>query len=794
LANLSDPATGDPASLGIDAARLAANTADAAYVKGLGTRLHSFLFETAGKDRIQTALDRSLGAAQARDLGLRIRLMLAKANPEVAGVPWEFLYADALGGFVACSIHTPVVRFLEVNRPLKRPEARLPLKLLAVIPSVTDLNVDTEKERLMRAVHGIDPPVEPIFLEGTVTRQRVSDALTVDDIDILHFVGHGKFENDRGYLRLNKTAFDADWIDHEALGKLVLNRRSLKLVVLNTCVGAEISTNHAFTGIAPQLVLCGVPAVVAMQYPILDGEALTFVHAFYKALFQGSSRGLVEAAMCAGRTALDRDFPGTRAVGLPALFIHYKEGVLFQVVSGTGKLIRDAPYKPHEAAKQRALIRELKANTAKLEAVRASLDPITAGELAEQHKDLARARKRLRFRNWVVAIPVGVTLVLVLALALNLLDRMTLTWVVAASPVWFGDPVAGRLPLDSVAIVTIQDAITPEMRPRHAALVDSLSRAGARVVAFDIRFQDSTAHDSLLAAAVERARARGTRVVDGANRAQGTGLALAPALVNRVSPGIDCLGENPLQFSGVVPLVWSKHDTTPLLPALPLAVVAAWWNAEFSTDLERGEVTLTGAGASVVDRIRLTKVTTLLRAQPGCPIMTAGSRYGEMLSVRAPVAQWRDPIRRFDYAAVLATPVERLTWARGKIVLVGAVVAPELSNRRIGLRRDARYGVERHADAIVTILANAEPIPVSLLAQNLLLAISAALGAWLAYYAPRRRLRQATAIVLAVFLGLALLSFILYWGAHRLLNVLYPALAFLLTFVPLLTLRHRWLP
>ena len=174
--------------------------------------------------------------------------------------------------------------------------------------------------------------------------------------------------------------------------------------------------------------------------------------------------------------------------------------------------------------------------------------------------------------------------------------------------------------------------------------------------------------------------------------------------------------------------------------------------------------------------------------------MTAGSRYGEMLSVRAPVAQWRDPIRRFDYAAVLATPVERLTWARGKIVLVGAVVAPELSNRRIGLRRDARYGVERHADAIVTILANAEPIPVSLLAQNLLLAISAALGAWLAYYAPRRRLRQATAIVLAVFLGLALLSFILYWGAHRLLNVLYPALAFLLTFVPLLTLRHRWLP
>ena len=791
MANLTDPASGDPAGLGVDAALLGANKADAAYVKGLGTRLNSFLFDTKGKERIQSALDRSLGAAQAREFGLRIRLMLANAHPEVAAVPWEFLYAEALGGFFACSIHTPVVRFLEVNRPLKRPEARLPLKLLAVIPSVTDLNIDTEKERLVRAVHGIDPPVEPIFLEGTVTREKIADALTVDDIDILHFVGHGKFENDKGYLRLNLTEFDADWIDHETLGKLVLNRRALKLVVLNTCVGAEMSTTHAFTGIAPQLVLCGVPAVVAMQYPILDGEALTFVHAFYKALFQGSSRGCVEAAMCAGRTALDRDFPGTRAVGLPALFIHYKEGVLFQVVSGTGKLLRDAPFKPHEAAKQRALIREMQANTAKLEKIRESLDPITARELAEQHKDLARAQKRLRFRNWVVAIPAIVTLLLVLALGINLLDRMSLTWIVAASPVWFGDPVAGSLPLDSIALVTTQEPVSPEMRPRHAALVDLLSRAGARVVAFDFRFQASSQYDEALAAAVDRARARGTSVVDGADSLRGDRLALAPALTNRVTPGIDCLGENKRQFSGIVPLVWAQNDTSTLLPALPLAVAAAWRNAQFSTDLDRGEVTLISGGV-IVDRIRLTKVTTL-RSQSGCAIMSKGSRYGEMLSVRAPVAAWRDPVRRFDYAAVLAMPVEQLAWARGKIVLVGPLGA-DVTTRRVGLRADSRYGIERHADAIVTILGNAEPIPVSILGQDLLLLISAAIGAWFAYHGPRRRLRQATLIALAFFAGLALLSIALYWGAHRLLNVFYPALAFLLTFVSLLKLRHRWLP
>ncbi|HMI31105.1 MAG TPA: CHAT domain-containing protein, partial [Candidatus Limnocylindrales bacterium] len=510
-------------------------------MKDLGTRLHRFLFDTSGKDKIQGALDRSLGAALSGEFGLRIRLMLATANPEVSAVPWEFLYADTLGGYLACSIETPLVRFLEVNRPLRRPEARLPLNLLAVIPAVPDLDVDAEKERLIRAVKDIDPPVTITFLEGIVTRQRVSDALTAEDIDILHFVGHGKFEGDRGYLRLSLTEFDADWIDHEALGKLVLNRRALKLVVLNTCLGAEMSTSHAFTGIAPQLVMCGVPAVVAMQYPITDREALTFVHAFYSALFQGSSRGSVEAAMCSGRTALDRDFPGTRAVGLPILFIHYKEGVLFQVVSGTGKLIRDAPYRAVEAAKQRALIRELEANTAKLAAA-SSLDPTTTKELAEQREDLARARKRLRFRNWVIAIPVAVTLLLVFALGISLLDRLTLTWIAAASPVWFGDPVARRLPLDSIVIVTTQDSITIDWRPRHAQLLDKLSRAGARVVAFDIRFQRESPYDSVLAAAVDAARARGTRVVDGANslREAGGGLALAPALLNRVAPGIDC--------------------------------------------------------------------------------------------------------------------------------------------------------------------------------------------------------------------------------------------------------------
>jgi len=47
-------------------------------------------------------------------------------------------------------------------------------------------------------------------------------------------------------------------------------------------------------------------------------------------------------------------------------------------------------------------------------------------------------------------------------------------------------------------------------------------------------------------------------------------------------------------------MVQERHAA--LLPAFPLAVVAAWRNAGYGTDLERDEVTLTGSAASVVDR------------------------------------------------------------------------------------------------------------------------------------------------------------------------------------------------
>src|SRR6185503_1374464 len=194
-----------------------------------------------------------------------------------------------------------------------------------------------------------------------------------------------------------------------------------------------------------------------------------------------------------------------------------------------------------------------------------------------------------------------------------------------------------------------------------------------------------------------------------ANLTDGDSLALAPALVNHLRTGLDCLGQNPLTPATVVPVFWAPAGKATRLHGFGLEVIAAWRTAAIRYP-DRSEVALY-RGDQEIDHILLTKITTVFRQQPACSVMTPGSEYGEMLAVRSPLRVWRDSTRRFDYAQVERLPPESLSWARGKIVLVGAQWPGDRFESWSGFRRDVRYGMESHADAIATMLGNAEPRP-----------------------------------------------------------------------------------
>ena len=68
------------------------------------------LFEATFGDEVRSCLRQSLDMASQQDTGLRLRLHLTAA-PELADLPWEFLYDPSLNRFFVLSGKTPLVRY-----------------------------------------------------------------------------------------------------------------------------------------------------------------------------------------------------------------------------------------------------------------------------------------------------------------------------------------------------------------------------------------------------------------------------------------------------------------------------------------------------------------------------------------------------------------------------------------------------------------------------------------------------------------------------------------------------------
>lgn len=119
--------------------------------KAFGKRL----FQAVFADQLGKLLLRSYDLAQAKGHGLRIRLRMDQDAPELAGLPWEYLYVSDWSIFPALSDHTPIVRYVELNQPERPLPAKLPLRILTVVSNPKDvpqLQVEQEWTRLQMAV------------------------------------------------------------------------------------------------------------------------------------------------------------------------------------------------------------------------------------------------------------------------------------------------------------------------------------------------------------------------------------------------------------------------------------------------------------------------------------------------------------------------------------------------------------------------------------------------------------------------------------------------------------------
>jgi tetratricopeptide (TPR) repeat protein len=295
------------------------------------------LFRALFRGEIAGLFHGSLGSLGGRQQGLRIDIEIPPRNPDAAPLlelPWELLCQPETEDFLCLSRRTPVVRSLEAHRE-RRPAIARPrkLRILAVAASPTDgpaLALDQERTHLEAAWKGQEKEVEIVFLQrGGVGAMR--QALLASPFHILHFMGHGEFDEQsgQGMLFFEREDGAAHPFEGRSLAQLLKDFTSLRLVVLNACQTADavgMQGSNPFAGVASALVMGGVPAVVAMSGPVPDLAAVAFSRTFYQRLAAGDS---IEAAVTEGRLAIQSAEPDQGAWAIPSLFLRSSDGRLF---------------------------------------------------------------------------------------------------------------------------------------------------------------------------------------------------------------------------------------------------------------------------------------------------------------------------------------------------------------------------------------------------------------------------------------------------------------------------------
>lgn len=296
--------------------------------KSLGGRLFNAVFG----GEVRGCLRSSLDEASRQGAGLRIRLRLAE-TPELADLPWEYLYNPALNRFLVLSVETPLVRYLNLPERIRPLGVKPPLRVLVMISSPSDhppLDVELEWARLKEALGDLEQ-------RGLVALERMGEATLVtlqrrlrrEEYHIFHFIGHGGFDEraQDGILLLEDEARWGCPVSGQYLGTLLHDERTLRLAVLNACEGARTSRTDPFAGTAQSLVQQGIPAVIAMRFEITDKAAITLAHEFYAALADGYP---VDSALAEARKAI---FAQGNDVewGKPVLYLRSPDGCIFDV-------------------------------------------------------------------------------------------------------------------------------------------------------------------------------------------------------------------------------------------------------------------------------------------------------------------------------------------------------------------------------------------------------------------------------------------------------------------------------
>lgn len=295
-------------------------------------------------DALLTGEGRSLLAASRHHVareGRQLRLVLRVRPPELARLPWEFLFDSGQNAYVCPT--TPLIRHPQVSVPVRPLRVQPPLRVLCMIARPGDqvrLAASAEQRRLEEALAPLreDGRIELGWVEGESWRdlraalRRGSPAAGGQGRPwhVFHFIGHGGFDAvaQEGALALTGEDGRTYHLGAENLAMVLQGHPSLRLVVLNACDTGRSSVSDPFSSVAGALMREGLPAALAMQYMISDQAAIEFSRAFYEGL---AHQLPVDVAVMDARQAIRLALPGTLEWGTPVLHMRSLDGYLFDI-------------------------------------------------------------------------------------------------------------------------------------------------------------------------------------------------------------------------------------------------------------------------------------------------------------------------------------------------------------------------------------------------------------------------------------------------------------------------------
>ena len=292
------------------------------------------LFNAVFDGEIRSSYDVSMHEAARQGKGLRLKLSMQA--PELASLPWEYLYDARQLRYLCLSRTTPLVRYIEMPQAIEPLAVVPPLRMLGMVSGPADLvplDLENEKQRVERATEDLRRRglLELTWLEGQGWRD-LQRAMRYGPWHIFHFIGHGGFDeySGEGLIALTGEHGASYRLPASSLAQLLVDHAPLRLVLLNSCDGARGSARDIFSSTAAILVQRGIPSVLAMQFEITDQAAIEFSRSFYEAIADGLP---VDAAVTEARKAISLAVANTMEWGTPVLYMRAANGQIFDLLA-----------------------------------------------------------------------------------------------------------------------------------------------------------------------------------------------------------------------------------------------------------------------------------------------------------------------------------------------------------------------------------------------------------------------------------------------------------------------------